>query len=73
MSPPNKLQGIGTKKDELFGIFRRGGFSSRIKFLDHFKEEIQIRVDNKQNKLLVLLIIIYKTLRHFNKIIKDLK
>lgn len=69
----NKLKGIGTKKDELFGIFRRGGFSSKIKFLDHFKEEIQIRVDNKQNKLLVLLIIIYKTLRHFNKIIKDLK
>ena len=69
----NKLKGIGTKKNELFGIFRRGGFSSRVKFLDHFKEEIQIRIDNKQNKLLVLLIIIYKTLRHFNKIIKDLK
>jgi len=69
----NKLKGVGTKKEELFGIFRRGGFSSSVKFLDHFKEEIQIRIDNKQNKLLVLFIIIYKTLRHLNKILKDLK
>ena len=32
----NKLKGVGTKKSEIFGIFRRGGFSSTIKFRDHF-------------------------------------
>ena len=32
-----KLDGIGTKKDEVFGIFRRGGYSSKISFLDHFR------------------------------------
>ena len=31
-----KLKGIGISKDKIFGIFRRGGYSSSIKFLDHF-------------------------------------
>ena len=63
-----KLQGIGTKKNELFGTFRRGGYSSSIKFYDHFKEEIQIRLDNGQNKILVLIIFIYKYLKNISKI-----
>ena len=63
-----KLQGIGTKKSELFGTFRRGGYSSRIKFFDHFKEEISIRLDNGQNRLLVLIIFIYKYLKNISKI-----
>ena len=64
----NKLKGVGTKKNEIFGIFRRGGFSSTIKFRDHFFEEISIRLDNNQNKLLVLIIFIYKYLKNFTKI-----
>ena len=68
-----KLKGLGTKKENIFGVFRRGGFSSKIKFLDHFKEEIRIRLDNKQNKLLVLMIIIYKSIKHIKKIIKYFK
>ena len=63
-----KLQGIGTKKSELFGTFRRGGYSSSIKFFDHFKEEICIRLDNGQNRLLVLIIFIYKYLKNISKI-----
>ena len=63
-----KLQGIGTKKNELFGTFRRGGYSSSIKFFDHFKEEICIRLDNGQNRLLVLIIFIYKYLKNISKI-----
>ncbi len=70
MIKKNKLDGIGTRKDELFGIFRRGGFSSQINFYDHFKEEIKIRLDNGQNKLLVLCIFIYKYLKNIKKIIK---
>lgn len=68
-----KMIGVGVKKDKIFGIFRRGGFSSRVKFLDHFKEEIAIRNDNGQNKIIILLIIVYKSVRHINKIIKSLK
>tara|TARA_B100000579_G_C22793196_1_gene835681 strand:+ start:316 stop:1140 length:825 start_codon:yes stop_codon:yes gene_type:complete len=64
----HKLKGIGTKKTELFGYFRRGGFSSKVSFKDHFHEEIKIRLDNNQNKFLVLLIFIYKYIKHFKKI-----
>jgi len=64
----NKLKGIGTKKNEVFGNFRRGGYSSKTKFLDHFMEEIKIRIDNEQNKLLILLIFIYKYLKNISKI-----
>jgi glycosyltransferase involved in cell wall biosynthesis len=64
----NKLDGIGTKKTELFGVFRRGGFSSRVKFYDHFAEEIKIRLDNGQNKILILFIFIYKFIKNFSKL-----
>ena len=63
-----KLMGIGTKKNEIFGTFRRGGFSSTIKFFDHFLEEIKIRLDNGQNKILILIIFIYKYLKNISKI-----
>ena len=63
-----KLIGIGTKKEEIFGTFRRGGFSSKVKFFDHFMEEIKIRLDNNQNKFLILLIFIYKYLKNISKI-----
>lgn len=68
MIKKHKLKGIGTNKNELFGIFRRGGFSSKIKFIDHFFETIQIRIDNNQNRYLVLLIFIIKFLKNLDKI-----
>lgn len=63
----HKMKGVGTSKDEIFGIFRRGGFSSKISFVDHFKEEIQIRVDNGQSRFLIMFISLYKFIKHFNK------
>ena len=63
----HKLKGVGTEKNELFGVFRRGGFSSKISFIDHFFEEMKIRLNNGQNKILVLLIFIYKFFKHFKK------
>ncbi len=64
-----KLKGIGTKKEELFGIFRRGGYSSTISFKDHFKEEIRIRKDNGQSILILSLIIIYKSIKNFRRLL----
>jgi glycosyltransferase involved in cell wall biosynthesis len=55
-----KLKGISTKKNEIFGIFRRGGFSSKIKFFDHLVECTRIRLDNGQNKIIVLTTFIIK-------------
>ena len=66
-----KLKGIATKKKEIVGIFRRGGFSSTISFRRLFKEEMLIRWNHKQNVFLLFVIFIFKFLKHFNKIIKS--
>jgi glycosyltransferase involved in cell wall biosynthesis len=64
-----KMKGIGTKEKEVFGIFRRGGYSSTISFKEHFKEEIQIRRDNGQSFLILAIIIIYKSIKNFKRLI----
>jgi len=64
-----KMKGVATLKKELIGIFRRGGFSSRISFWKLFKEEILIRYDNGQNIFLVTFIFFYKLLFNFKKIL----
>ena len=63
-----KLKGISTKKNEVFGIFRRGGFSSKVRFIDHFMETIKIRLDNKQNKFVVLIIFVLKFIKNIKKL-----
>ena len=63
------MKGIGTKKNEIFGIFRRGGYSSSISFKDHFIEEIKIRKDNGQSLFTLLIIIIYKTIKNLSRLI----
>ena len=63
-----KLIGIGTKKNELFGIFARGGFSSKTKFFDHMTECTRIRLDNGQNKLMVLVTLIFKFIFNIKKL-----
>ena len=65
-----RLKGISTKKKELIGIFRRGGFSSKIPFRKQFKEELMIRYDNGQSLILIGFIALYKIFKNFKKIIK---
>ena len=60
----NKCKGIATKKNEVFGIFRPGGISATLDKEKHFFEKIQIRFDNKQNKLFLLLLIIAKYVKN---------
>ena len=60
----NKCNGIATKKNEIFGIFRPGGISATLDKEKHFFEKIQIRFDNKQNKLFLLLLIIAKFVKN---------
>jgi len=64
----HKLLGIGTKKNELFGIFARGGFSSKINFFDHLVECTKIRLDNGQNKIIVLITIIFKFITNIKRL-----
>lgn len=56
----HKMKGVSSKKNELFGIFQRGGYSSKVKFFDHLVECTRIRLDNKQNKFMILITIIIK-------------
>jgi len=65
-----KLKGIATKKNEVVGIFRRGGFSSKIHYRKLFIEELKIRYDNDQNLILIIIIALFKIFKHFKKIIK---
>ena len=55
---------MATKKNEIFGKFRRGGISSKISFMDYLRETIKIRLDNGQNILLVSTIFILKYTKH---------
>ena len=62
-----KLKGIATKKNEVVGVFRRGGFSSTIPYRKMFIEELKIRYDNGQNILFLLILGIYKILNYWKK------
>ena len=64
------LKGLSTKKNEIFGKFRRGGISSKITFMDYLKETIKIRLDNGQNILLVSIIFLLKYTKYLiNKMV----
>ena len=65
-----RMQGIATKKNQVVGIFRRGGFSSRIHFRKLFYEELKIRYNNNQNVFLIMIIAFYKIIKHFKKIVR---
>lgn len=58
-----KLKGLSTKKKEILGKFRRGGFSSKINYIDHLIELNKIRLNNSQNMLFVYFIFLIKILK----------
>jgi hypothetical protein len=60
--------GMATNKNEIFGKFRSGGLSSRIKYIDFLKECNQIRLDNGQNFLIVYLIFLARIFRNLKRI-----
>ena len=64
-----KLKGLATKKNEITGDFRSGGFSSNLKFTDSLKEDFRIRRDNGQNIILVLFVFLYRFINNIKKVI----
>ena len=62
-----KMKGLATKKHEVVGIFRRGGFSSKIPYRKLFVEELKIRYNNGQSIALLLILGIYKILNYWKK------
>jgi glycosyltransferase involved in cell wall biosynthesis len=66
-----KLQGAYTRKKDLIGRVAAGGYSSKLSFFDHLIEETKIRINNKQNIILILLIVINACIKNFYKRVKD--
>ena len=64
------FKGIATKKNEIFGKFRQGGLSSRIRYIDFLKENNKIRLNNGQNKFIVYTIFLLRMIRNFKKLLK---
>ena len=60
-----KMKGLATKNDEVIGHFRSGGLTDKIKYIDYLNENTQIRLDNKQNFILVKII---HYLRYFKRL-----
>ena len=63
-----KLVGISSNKNELFGHFRRGGYSSNIAYDNHVLETVKIRLSNGQNNFFVFLITLYKFYKNMHLI-----
>ncbi len=64
------LKGMATKKNEIFGIFRRGGISSKTNIFNIICEKALIRMNNKQNKFLVFLLFVYECLINTKNLLK---
>ena len=64
-------KGGSTKRKDVIGNVSSGGYSSKISFLNHLIEEGKIRIKNKQNFLIVLLIFINAIFKNFFKKIFD--
>ena len=67
----HKMKGMATKKNEIFGKFRRGGISSKLSNNDFLREIYKVRVDNGQNKIFVLFLLFLKYSKYnLKKILK---
>ena len=63
----NDFIGTVTKKNDLIGNVARGGFSSKVSFLDHLIEETRIRIHNKQNFLIVIILFLNSLFKYVFK------
>ena len=68
------LKGLATKKNQILGEFKKGGFSSKVNYIDHLKDLNKIRIDNNQSKFFVMFLylikIVKKPLKFLNAYIK---
>ena len=66
----HKMIWLSSKKDEIFGKFNRGGFSSKINYIDHLMDLNQIRIKNNQNKFFVYFLFLIKIIKKPVKFLK---
>ena len=63
-----KMTGLCTKKNEIVGLVKSGGFSSKFTYLDHLIEETRIRIHNQQNIIWVIFIFFIHYFKNLKKI-----
>ena len=68
-----KLNGISSKKSEIFGKFEKGGFSSKVNYIDHLKDLNQIRLNNNQNIFFFYFLFLIKILKKPIKFTKAIR
>ena len=68
-----KMKGLSTKKNQIIGYFRPGGFSDKIKYIDYLKENTKIRLHNGQNYLFVMIIHFLRYMKRWKLIINQSK
>ncbi len=73
MIKKKKMKGISTKKNEIIGYFRPGGFSDKIKYIDYLNENTKIRLHNGQNFLFVMFIHLMRYIKRWKLIINQSK
>ena len=64
-----KLKGISTNKNNIIGIMKSGGHSSKISFIDHLKEEMKIRYENGQNIFFIFIIFLNSIIKNLFKLL----
>ena len=69
----HKMKGMATKSNEILGEFEKGGFSSKINYIDHLIDLNKIRIDNNQNKFFVYFIFFIKIIKKPIKFLLALK
>jgi len=67
-----KMNGMSSKREEIFGKFTKGGFSSKINYVDHLIDLNKIRIDNKQNSIFVYFLFFIKIVKKPIKFIKGM-
>jgi hypothetical protein len=68
----NKMKGIRTKNEEIFGDLGESNFSSRFSFFSGLLNELKIRLHNKQNIAALLYIFLGRMVMRLWKIIRKL-
>ena len=58
-----KMIGISSLKDEVFGKFESGGFSSKVNYVDHLIDLNKIRIGNNQNIIFIYFLFFLKILK----------
>ena len=68
----NKKIGLSSKKNEIFGKFEKGGFSSKINYVEHLEDLNKIRINNGQNKIFVYFLFLIKIIKKPIKFLKGI-